>query len=147
MQEWQFCYTVEGLVAPLEGFSYNDILVKGLEPSNIAKIYFRIKSSDDKEKDRIGDDLPKMQSLIEEMQTKVKDLFHKCLVTPIVASSEIGDIHPSDKQYAARHNIIIMKREDIDTLLEMLITNRQSREVIEYIKSLKEEQSSLPLML
>ena len=84
--------------------------------------------------------------ILEANKATIKDLFHKCSVTPIVVSSEVGDIHPLNLQYAALHNIIIMKREDIDTLLEMLITNRQSRKVIEYIKSLKEEQSSFPLM-
>jgi hypothetical protein len=63
-----------------------------------------------------------------------------------IASSEVGDIPQSLEQYAAQNNIVIMQREDLDILLEMLITNRESREVIEYIKSLKEEQSSLPSM-
>lgn len=94
----------------------------------------------------LQDDLIKMDSLMRKMQKKVPELFHKCSVTPIVAYSEVGNIHPSHEKYAAQNNIVIMQREDIDILLEMLITNRESREVIEYIKSLKEEQSSLPSM-
>ena len=92
----------------------------------------------------LQDDLVKMDSLVKKMQLKVPEIFRKCSVTPIVASSEVGNIHPSDEKYAAQNSIVIMQSEDVDKLLEMLITNRTSREVIEYIKSLKEEQSSLP---
>jgi len=85
----------------------------------------------------LQDDLAKMNSQVKKMQLKAPEIFRKCSVTPIVASSELGDIHPFNKKYAAQNNIVIMQRDDIDKLLEMLITNRTSRKAIEYIKSLK----------
>jgi len=94
----------------------------------------------------LQDDLAKMDSQVKNMQLRVPEIFRKCSVTPIVASSELGDIHPFNEQYAAQNSIVIMQREDIDKLLEMLITNRTSRKVIKYIKSLKQEPSSDPLV-
>jgi hypothetical protein len=80
------------------------------------------------------DDLAKMDALIRNMKMEMTDLLKKCSITPIVVCSEIAAISPSDAQYAAQNNIAIMQRNDIDTLLEMLNTNRRSREVIEYIQ-------------
>jgi len=94
----------------------------------------------------LQDDLVKMNSLVKEMQAKISDLFHECSVIPIVASSEVASIPPLKEQYAVQNNIVIMQREHIDTLLEMLNTNRHGREVIEYIKSLRKFPSSVPMM-
>lgn len=84
----------------------------------------------------LKDDLQKMDALVKKMQAKTTELFDKCSVTPIVVSSEMASISPSDAQYAVQNNIVIMQHNHIDTLLEMLNTNRQSREVIEYIKGI-----------
>lgn len=94
----------------------------------------------------LKDDLAKMDALMNKMETEVSDLFDLCTVTPIVVSSETASISPSNEQYAAENDIIIMQRQEIDTLLEMLITNRQSREAIEYIKSLRKFPPSVPMM-
>lgn len=83
------------------------------------------------------DDLPKMDVLVKKMKIEMADLLNKCSITPIVVCSEIAAISPSDAQYAVQNHIVIMQPNHIDTLLEMLNTNRQSREVIEYIKSIK----------
>lgn len=80
------------------------------------------------------DDLAKMDALIRNMKMEMTDLLEKCSLTPIVVCSEIAAISPSDAQYAVQNGIAIMQRNDIDTLLEMLNTNRHSREVIEHIK-------------
>jgi hypothetical protein len=80
------------------------------------------------------DDLAKMDALKRNMKMEMTDLLRKCSITPIVVCSEIAAISPSDAQYAVTNNIAIMQRNDIDTLPEMLNTNRQRREVIEYIK-------------
>jgi len=94
----------------------------------------------------LQDDLEKMDSLVKKMQAEVPDLFRKCSITPIVASSEVASISPSNEQYASQNNIVIMQRQEIDTLLEMLNTSRQSKEVIEYIKNLRKFPSPVPLM-
>lgn len=82
----------------------------------------------------LKDDLAKMDALIKKMKAAMTELFEKCSVTPIVVCSEIASISPSDAQYAFQNKTAIMERIHIDTLLEMLNTNRQSREVVEYIK-------------
>lgn len=94
----------------------------------------------------LKDDLSKMDALMNKMETEVSDLFDLCTVTPIVVSSETASISPLDEQYAAQNNIVIMQREHIDTLLEMLNTNRHDREVIKYIKSLRKFPSLVPNM-
>jgi hypothetical protein len=83
----------------------------------------------------IKDDLAKMDAMVKKMKIEISNLLDKCSVTPIVVCSEIASIPPSDAQYAVQNNIVIMQPNHIDTLLEMLNTNRQSREIIEYIKS------------
>ena len=82
----------------------------------------------------IKDDLAKMDAIVKKMKIEMPDLLDKCSVTPIVVCSEIASIPPSDAQYAVQNKIVIMQHNHIDTLLEMLNTNRQSREIIEYVK-------------
>jgi hypothetical protein len=82
----------------------------------------------------LKDDLAKMDSTVKRMKVEMKELFHKCSVTPIVVCTEIASIPTSDEQYAVENQIVIMQRNHIDTLLEMLETNRQSREVIDFVK-------------
>lgn len=82
----------------------------------------------------LKDDLQKMDALVKKMKAKTTELFDKCSVTPIVVSSEMASISPSDAQYAVQNNIVIMQHNHIEILLEMLNTNRQGREIIEYIK-------------
>jgi hypothetical protein len=85
----------------------------------------------------LKDDLTKIDALIRKIKVEMPDLCNKCSITPIVVSSEIASISPSDAKYSAQNNIVVMQSHNIDTLLEMLNTNRTSREVIEYIKSCK----------
>lgn len=84
----------------------------------------------------LKDDLAKMDALLDEMEKKMPDLFDKCTITPIVVSSRIASVPPSDAQYAAQLGIVIMQSYNIDVLLEMLSTNRKTEEVIKYIKIL-----------
>lgn len=85
----------------------------------------------------LKDDLAKIDALIRKIKVEMPDLCNKCSITPIVVSSEIASISPSDTKYSAQNNIVVMQSHNIDTLLEMLNTNRTSREVIEYIKNCK----------
>lgn len=82
----------------------------------------------------LKDDLTKIDATVKNMKAEMKELFNKCSVTSIVACSEIASIPTSDVQYALQNRIIIMQPNQIDTLLEMLNTNRQPREVIDFIK-------------
>jgi len=83
----------------------------------------------------LKDDLAKMNVLVRKMRKELTDLFKKCSITPIVVSSEDVSISTSDALYSAQNNIVILQRDHIDKLMEMLMTNRKSRDVIEYIKS------------
>lgn len=83
----------------------------------------------------LKDDLSKIDAMLSKMEKELQDVLDKCSVTPIVVSSEIASISPSDEQYAAQNGIIILQSDDIEKLLEMLSTNRNGREVIEYTKS------------
>lgn len=83
----------------------------------------------------LKDDLAKMNVLVRKMGKELTDLFKKCSITPIVVSSEDVSISTSDALYSAQNNIVILQLDHIDKLMEMLMTNRKSRDVIEYIKS------------
>jgi len=82
----------------------------------------------------LKDDLVKIDATVKKMKAEMKELFDKCSVTAIVACSEIASIPTSDAQYAVQNQIVIMQPNHIDTLLEMLDTNRQPREVIDFVK-------------
>jgi hypothetical protein len=83
----------------------------------------------------LKNDLANMDAIVRRMENDVADVFDKCTITPIVVSTEIAAIPSSDKQYASQTNIIVLQRQDIDRLLEMLYTNRSGKEAIHYIKS------------
>ena len=55
----QYCYTIKGLIAPIEETIFKNILIKGIYPSDQAKVYFKIQFSNQTEKDKIADSLPK----------------------------------------------------------------------------------------
>jgi len=84
----------------------------------------------------LKNDLANMDASVKKMRKEIIDL-EKCSITPIVVCSEVASISKSDEQYAAQNNIIIMQRNNIDVLLEMLNTNREGMEAIRYIKSCK----------
>lgn len=82
----------------------------------------------------IKDDLAKMDVQVRKMKVELADLLSECSITPIVVCSEVASISPADAQYAFQNQIVIMQPNHIDTLLEMLDTNRQGRETIDFIK-------------
>lgn len=92
----------------------------------------------------LKDDLAKMDALINKMEMEMPKLFDKCSITPIIVCSEVASISPSDEQYSVQQGIVIMHRQNIDILLEMLNTNRKSREVIDYIERCKLSREGLP---
>jgi hypothetical protein len=83
----------------------------------------------------LKDDLSKMDLVARKMKGEMADLFNNCSLIPIVVTSEPVSISTSEAQFAAENSIVIMQSQHIDNLLEMLVTNRQGKEVIEYIKS------------
>ncbi len=82
----------------------------------------------------LKDDLAKMDASINKMGTEMPDLFAKCTVTPIVVCSKDAAISPSDAKYSVEQGIVILQNDDVDKLLEMLNTNRTTRQVREYIE-------------
>jgi len=84
----------------------------------------------------LKDDLSKMDVISKKMKAEMTELFNHCSLTPIIVTSEPISISESDAKLATGNGIIIMRPEHIDTLLEMLGTNRQSTEIVEYIKSI-----------
>jgi hypothetical protein len=83
----------------------------------------------------LKDDLANMDAMIRRMKNEMAVSLGKCSITPIVAFSEISTVSSSDAQYSSQNNIIVLQRQDIDRLLEMLNTNRNGREAIKYIES------------
>lgn len=75
-----------------------------------------------------------MDALLNKMEIEMPDLFGRCSITPIIVSSEIASISPSDAKHSAKQGIVILQSHDIDKLLEMLNTNRTMKEVIKYIE-------------
>jgi uncharacterized protein YihD (DUF1040 family) len=84
----------------------------------------------------LKDDLSKMDLISKKMKAEMTELFNRCSLTPIILTSEPISISESDAKLATGNGIIIMRPEHIDALLEMLGTNRQGREIVEYIKSI-----------
>ena len=82
----------------------------------------------------LKDDLAKLDSLVMKMEMKMPNLFNVCTVTPVVVCSEVAAISPSDAKYSSEQSIAILQDHDIDKLLEMLSTNRESRQVLRYIE-------------
>lgn len=85
----------------------------------------------------IKDDLSKMDALVNEMEREMPDLFRTCTVTPVVVCSKSAAISPSDTKYSGEQGIAILQDYDIDKLLEMLNTNRESKQVLRYIEECK----------
>jgi len=93
----------------------------------------------------LKDDLAKMDALVNRMETEMPELFDICTLTPVVVCSEIATISPSDANFSFEQGIAVLEPRDIDKLLEMLDTNRQSRQAISYIEECKlRHTSSLP---
>lgn len=88
----------------------------------------------------LKDDLAKMDALITKMEKQIPNLFGVCSITPMVVCSKGAAISPSDKKYSAEQGIVVMQRNHIDKLLEMLNTNRKPQQVIKYIEDCKASQ-------
>lgn len=86
----------------------------------------------------LKDNLAKMNILLKKTNNELADLFRRCSITPIVTSSEDMSISASDALYSAQNNIVVLQRDNINKLMEMLIANRKSRQVIKYIKSCRQ---------
>jgi hypothetical protein len=85
----------------------------------------------------LKDDLAKMDALVEKMKAELPDLFDTCTVTPVVVSSKVATISQSDAKYASTQEIVILQDHDIDKLLEMLTTNRETKKMLSFIQSCK----------
>jgi len=75
VEERQYCYLVKGLVAPLDGISYENVLVKGIDPSDQAKIYFKVNFSSQEEKEKIENGLPNRLENIAQVHALVTDRY------------------------------------------------------------------------
>jgi len=56
-EEWQFCFFVKGLVAPEKEVIFDDILIKGMPPSDDASVFFKVSTRNEEEKDDLRDNL------------------------------------------------------------------------------------------
>jgi len=83
----------------------------------------------------LKDDLAKMDAAIKKMKSELVDLLKLASITPIVVVTSDASVSQSDEQYASDNNIIILQSSNADTLLDMLTTNRKTRDMIDYIKS------------
>lgn len=88
----------------------------------------------------LQDDLKKMDALIGKMEQQLPDVFTKCTITPIVVSTSVSAIHPSDEEYSAKEGIVILGSHDVDKLLEMLNTGKKPADVLKYIEKIRFSQ-------
>lgn len=56
-EDWQFCFSVKGLIAPEKGVQLNDILIRGIPPSHDASVYFKASTKNENERDKLRDEL------------------------------------------------------------------------------------------
>lgn len=56
-EDWQFCFSVKGLVAPEEGITLGDIMIFGVPPSHEARIFFKASTKAENDRDALREDL------------------------------------------------------------------------------------------
>lgn len=60
-EDWQFCFHLKGLIAPLEGVAFDNMLFLGFPPSDDASVFLKssieVNADKDKFKDELMDDL------------------------------------------------------------------------------------------
>jgi hypothetical protein len=56
-EDWQFCFSVKGLVAPEKEVTFDDLLIRGIPPSHDARVFFKVTIKNEKEKDDLRDNL------------------------------------------------------------------------------------------
>ena len=82
----------------------------------------------------LKDDLAKLDSVINTMEDELPNIFSKCTVTPVIVYTKNATISSQDKKYSRDQEIVILDNLAIDKLLEMLNTNRNTRQVLDFIE-------------
>ena len=91
----------------------------------------------------LKDDLTKMDEAVKRLKTDIPDLPKLTSITPIVVVTSNASVSRSDEQYSSDNNIIILQNSNIDALLDMLITNRKTSDMLTYIKNQRKFASAI----
>ena len=68
------------------------------------------------------------------MQEKIPDIFKLCTVSPVIVCSKNATVSLADAKYSRDQGIVILDYVAIDKLMQMLNTNRDTRQVLKFIK-------------
>lgn len=90
----------------------------------------------------VKDDLKTMNAVLEEMKTEISDLNKKCTLIPVVLSSSTVTFMESDIRDANQIGVILIGKEHLEKVVEMLHTGRKAKEVLDYIRGLRFSQTN-----
>jgi len=104
-EEWQFCYSVKGLVAPEKEITFGSVLIRGKSPSHEASVFFKTPVGNEKEKDDCRDKLVKVLRNIMLVYSLFTDIHVEVLSGS--SSSKISSEHPfGDKKLCVHLGMI-----------------------------------------
>lgn len=81
----------------------------------------------------ISKNLQDLADVLGELRTTLGDLARKIDIVPIVATSLAGETHPNDLEYARKHGIVVLRKSDIDRIVNWVNTNRSYKTLSAYL--------------
>ncbi len=90
----------------------------------------------------IKNDLSNMHVLLKDMENEIPEIFKICKLTPVVLTSRASSFSKSDIRDANHIGAILLGKDDIDKIVEMLSTGRKSRDLLQYMRQRMLDQKS-----
>jgi hypothetical protein len=82
----------------------------------------------------VGDNLEKLAKTTKDVRAALGELASKIDILPIVATSMSGETNPKDEEYARKHGIVVLRRSDVDRLVEWATTDRSYKKLLVYLE-------------
>ena len=92
----------------------------------------------------LKDDLQKLIVTLEEMQEKMKQLMGRHDLLPVVFSASKKPVTEVESELARKAGIVVLGRNDVETVLKMSRTGRTAEDLIEFLKGKQLELSTIP---
>ncbi len=92
----------------------------------------------------LKDDLQKLIVTLEEMQEKMKQLMGRHDLRPVVFSASKKPVTEVESELARKAGIVVLGRNDVETVLKMSRTGRTAEDLIEFLKGKQLERSTIP---
>ena len=161
-EEWQFNFQVKGLIAPIEGLTYDNMQIKGLS-GNEALVSFKVHIESNAHADKLTE-LKKELSNIAEVYGLITNRHFEIIGTTFAGQSSKGGVKTAGAELIAKHVISNEKRAKNVPQIEKALTKYKALQAIftqkgkfflrnaidYYVRSLKDdllEEKLLDLMI